>query len=260
MPDVIFTALEQIPEGLREDAKQVDGKFVVNLVPAKKLTEFRDNNINLSRERDELKSKYEAVIPLIGDDPTKFATELNELRSTAQLVKDGKLKGSEAIQAEVENRIKTQRETLEGQLREAGQKLQATDSDRNQWKTKYEKSVLHQKITNAVIGKDSVANPEALPDILARAEQLFVVQPDGNIVPKKGDTIIYGSDGASPMSPTEWLTKLVSESPYLGKSSAGGGANGGRDGGNKFGMTDEAFQKLPPQERIKLAREAASKR
>lgn len=261
MPELTFDKLDAIPEDLRGDAKQTDGgKFVVNVVSSKKLVEFRDNNINLSRERDELKQKYGAIAPLIGDDPTKFTAELTELRSTAQLVKDGKLKTSEAIETEVVNRSKAKTESLETQLRETAQKVQTLSEEAGGWRSKYEKSVLHQQITNVIVGKDSIANPEALPDIIARAERVFQVQPDGSIVPKQGDQVIYGSDGATPMSPKEWLTKLVAEAPYLGKPSAGGGANGGRDNGKKFGGLSEAeFNKLPPQERMRRAREAEMK-
>jgi hypothetical protein len=60
------------------------------------------------------------------------------------------------------------------------------------------------------------------------------------------------------MSPHELLTKLVADAPYLGKSSAGGGANGGNANSvsGTFGMSAEEFQKLPPTERINLARKA----
>lgn len=261
MPDLKYDALDAIPEDLRGEAKQVDGKFVVSVVPAKRLAEFRDNNVRLLQEKDSLTARVTTYASLVGDDPTKFQAELGELRTTAQLVKDGKLKGTDAIEAEVVNRSKAKTESLETQIRDTATKLNAETTEKNQWKQKYERSVLHQQITNAVVGKDSVANPEALPDILSRAESLFVVQPDGTIVPKKGDAIIYGSDGASPMSPKEWLTKLVAESPYLGKASAGGGANGNRDGDASFGGLPQAeFLKLPPAERIRRHRESQARK
>jgi len=104
-----------------------------------------------------------------------------------------------------------------------------------------------------------VANPAALPDILSRAASTFVVQPDGSIIPKRGDTVVYGADGVTPMTVKEWLTKLVQEAAYLGKPSTGGGANGTVPGGagQKYGMSDAAFNALPAQERIRLARKAA---
>jgi hypothetical protein len=256
MPDLKFPSLDAIPEGLREVAKQNGNEFVVSVVPSNKLAEFRDNNIELKRQVETLTGTVAAIKPIIGDDIEAFKTRYTEYEQTVQQVKDGKLKGTEAIAAEVENRVKAVRDDLTAQIKTGGTKLSEVSVERDQWKTKYERSVLHQQITNAVVGKDSIANPEALPDILARAEQLFVVEADGSIVPKKGDTILYGSDGASPMSPKEWLTKLVSEAPYLGKASAGGGANGNRNSGDQYGMSGADFAKLSPGERIKRHREA----
>lgn len=254
MPDITFAALDQVPEGLKEHAKQVDGKFVVNVVPNAKLQEFRDNNIRLRNDYDAVNAKWSAVQPLVGDDIEKFKGTLSELQTTAQQVKDGKLKGSDAVTNEVNARLEAATESLRTQLKDLGTKLATAESTGATWKSKFERSVLHQEITGAVVAKDSPANPEALPDIKARFEQVFHVQPDGTLIPKKGDAVLYGADGASPMTPTEWLTKLVEASPYLGKPSAGGGAGGSRDKDAKFGLSEAEFNKLTPQERINRAR------
>lgn len=55
MPDIVYDTLEAIPEGLRENAKKGDdGKFTVKVVLQSKLDEFRDSNIRVSKERDDL--------------------------------------------------------------------------------------------------------------------------------------------------------------------------------------------------------------
>lgn len=246
MPVLTFDTLEVIPEELRGEAKQHEGKFQINVVGRSKLDEFRNNNTALARQVEDLNSWKGKVAPLVGDDVDKFATDLNGLRSTAQLVADGKLQTSDKIETEVTNRVKAKSEALEAQLRDMGQKVSGLTGDRDGWKSKYERSMLHQQVTTAVVGKDSVANPEALPDILSRAESLFEVQPDGKLIPKKDGQTIYGSDGASPMSVNEWLTKLVGEATYLGKSSQGSGATG--NGNSEFGSED--FQKRKPADRI----------
>lgn len=254
MPDITFDSLEKVPEGLREHAKQTDGKFVVNVVPNAKLQEFRDNNIAISKERDAYKDRVAVLSGLVGEDPEKFKAEVTELRAVAQKVKDGQLKGTDAVQKEVEARLEAATGTLKAQLAEQGSKMSALEQSNTGWKSKYEKQVLHQYITNAVVGKDSIANPEALPDILARAEQVFRVKDEG-IVPMKGDVVMYGSDGTNPMTPREWLTKLVETAPYLGKASAGGGARGSDNAEKRYGGLAKAdFDKLPPAERIALAR------
>lgn len=255
MPDITFASLDLVPEGLKEHTKQVDGKFVVNVVPNAKLTEFRDNNIKFAQERDAAKALAESLSAIVGSDIEKFKTELNDLRTTAQKVKDGQLKGSEAVTKEVEARLEAAVASYKTQLAEMGTKASTYETASKSWQEKYERQVLREHITAAVVAKDSIANPAALGDIIARAEQVFRVK-DGGVVPMKGDTIIYGADGANPMTPKEWINKLVESAPYFGKESSGGGA-GAKTGDAAYGgLSQEAFMSLTPEERITRSRMA----
>lgn len=254
MPEISFDSQESIPDGIREYAKQNDdGKWVVNVAPNEKLVEFRDNNIKFRNEIDQLKetvSRFSSV----AEDPSELAEELSRLREVDQSVKDGKLKGNEAVAREVESRVKQMEESYKSQISELGGKLRDLDQKREQATRLYRQSVLDREVTNAVMSKDSGANPEALPDILSRAARTFTVNDKGNVVAMEGDAVLYGADGATPMSPREWLGKVIEEAPYLSKSSAGGGAAGNR-GDEKFGgMSSDEFQKLSPQRRMEIAR------
>lgn len=256
MADWKFASKDEVPEDLRGDAKEVDGKWVVSVVSKAKLTEFRDNNINLAQERDRLKAANEIYVKL-GDDPEKLAKELGELRDTAQLVKDGKLKGSDTVEAAVAERVKAAKEAFDAQRVELAAKLSASEARAKEIDGKFRRSVVDREITNAVLAEDSGINPAALPDVLARAYGTYQVTDDGKLVAKNGDTVIYGQDGVTPMKPKEWLGKVLENSPYLGKQSAGGGANGGDGKGAKHGMSDAEWDKLDPVERINRARGTA---
>ena len=255
MPDVKFKTLDEVPEGLKEHVKQVEGSFVVNVVPKVKLDEFRETNISLAQERDTLKTKVQGLSEIVGEDPDTFKTELEELRQTNQLVKDGKLKGSDAVENAVKERLENVKSSYESQLGELGKKLEAANQRGNDFENRFKRSQIDREITNAVLAKDSGVNPQALPDILTRAYGVYKVKDDGSLVAMKGDAVIYGSDGATPMSPKEWLTKLLVEAPYLGLSSNGGGAFGDR-GDVIAGMSTEEFNKLDPATRIAKYREA----
>jgi hypothetical protein len=253
MPDIIFKTRDEIPEGLRDEVKEEGGVFKVSVVSTKKLNEFRDTNITVSKERDTLRERLNRVQPIIGDDPDAFAAQYAEMQSVLQQVKDGKLKTTPEIEKAVTERVASMKAELDGQITGLSTKLNAELAEKKSIQAKYDASVRHGQVTQAVIAGDSNINPSALPDILRRADEVFVVQPDGTLVPKKGDSVIYGSDGATPMTVKEWLTKLVQEAPYLGKSSTGGGAGGGT--GNTFGgYSQEEFQKLPPAKRLALER------
>lgn len=261
MPDIFFSSEDEAPEGLRETLvkDEASGKFKINVVPNAKLAEFRENNTNLLKERDTLKAQVESVLPLVGEDPEAFKSELTQLRATAQQVADGKLKGSDVVQKEVEARVKSMEDSYQSQLQELGTKLAASQEFGQEMSGRYSSSVRDREITNAVLDAESGANPTALPDILSRASSIFQVAKDGSLVPRNGDTVIYGADGATPMSPKEWLGQLLEKAPYLGKSSAGGGAAGG-EGKAKFGgMSEKDFNALTPQRRMALHREQQSK-
>lgn len=262
MPDVFFGTADEAPEGLRELLVKDDatGKFKINVVPNAKLVEFRENNVALLQERDALKSKVTKFSTVVGDDPDKFQTELADLRKLQEQIKDGTVKGTDAIQREVDARVKAMEESYKTQLTELGNKLKVTEEGRMTMSEKYRSSVRDRGITDAVLAGDSGINPQALPDILSRAAGLFQVTETGGLVAKKGDTVIYGSDGASPMTPKEWLAKLLEEAPYLGKSSAGGGAAGQQGAGKIAGMSEKDFAALSPTRRMQLYREQASKR
>jgi len=256
MPDIIYDTLDAVPEGLREGAKQVDGKVVVNVVLKAKLDEFRDNNVALATERDTLKTTVATLTGIVGEDPQAFTQQLEELRSTAQQVKDGKLKGTDAIEAEVNARVGSMKSDYERRLLETGRDVQTWKEKANEADTKFRRSLIDRGVTNAVLAEASGAQPQALPDILTRAYGVFQVDEKGHLIAKDGEATIYGSDGATPMTPGEWLEKLKETAPYFFKQSSGGGAGGDGNGGLPNGMGTEDFQKLSGAQQLALARKA----
>ena len=260
MPDIRFNSLEEVPEGLREHAKQADGKYVVNVVPQAKLTEFRDRNIELTRENTTLKSFVDTVKPLVGDDVDGFRDRLTKLTETEQKVKDGTLKATDAIEREVNNRLQAKEESHNNQMRELTAKLESITSEATDLRGKYSRQVLEQAITQAVMAADSPINPAALPDVISRASGLYMVDEQGKLLPKRDGLVVYSQrDGTTPLPPSEWVAGLVKEAPYLGKASAGGGSGTGDKAQQFGGLSAEAFNKLSPVDRINRFRSAQQK-
>lgn len=255
MPIIKFKSAAEVPEGLKAEEKE--GVFVVDVVEKSKLDEFRNNNVNLARERDELKNKVEVYAAVVGDDPDAFKGELGELRNVSQQVKDGKLKGSDAVEQEVARRVASVKEGYDGQIRTLTQERDRERQDKTALDGELRRSIVNQAVNEAILASDSGINPAAAPDILARAHNLYTVTPERKLVPKNGDAVVYGQDGVSPMPVKEWLQKLVVEAPHFSLNSSGGGASGGADTKLPGGMSQEAFDKLSPQERIKAARKAS---
>lgn len=253
MPDMIFKTKEEIPAGLQEYAAEKDGAFVVDVAPGVKLKEFRDNNVKYLGERDGYKNKVTAYVAAVGDNLETITAELAELRAIKQKVDDGKLAAPDKIEAAIASRVKASEDGFKAQIAEANTKLSNVTTKAGEYKSKFARAVLRQEITNVVLASDSGANPEALADILACAEQDFEVQDDSKLVRMKNGAVHYGQDGATAEPPKEWLAGLLKQKTYFQKPSAGGGATGGTGTGN-FGMSQAEFDKLPPGVRMEMKR------
>lgn len=257
MPEILFDTLDAIPEGLREGATQKEGKFSINVVAKAKLDEFRDNNTALSQERDTLKASVAAMQKIVGDDVAAFATSFEEMKKTAQQVADGKLKGTEAIETEVTNRVASMKADYERQLQAAGVETKNWKDKAEASDTKFKRSLIDRGVTQAVLVETSGALTTALPDILTRAYGIFTVDDKGALVAKDGEATIYGSDGATPMTPGEWLEKLKETAPHFFKNSNGGGSSGSSNGVPN-GMSSEEYGKLTGAQKLALARAAGA--
>ncbi|RUW56728.1 hypothetical protein [Mesorhizobium sp. M8A.F.Ca.ET.021.01.1.1] len=253
MPELIFATLDALPEELRAGATTTeDGKVKINVVEAGKLKEFRDNNIKIVKERDDLAALLGKAKEIIGNDDFEAAAkDIGDLRTVAQRVKDGQLVENKGLDEAVQERTKTMREGLEAQIRQHA-------SEKDAWKTKFDqadgkrrRSVVDRSI--AALGLDETIGmqPTAIMDIQERAARIFEVDDNDRMTPKKNGEVVYGSDGATPMSAKEWLTMLRDEAPHFFKGSNGGSAEGGA--GAFRGKSATEIAKMDPMTRLRLA-------
>ena len=252
MYDIIADNQEGIPEPLRADAKQVEGKFIVSVVPKNKLDEFRNNNINLVKERDTLKNFKDSFKNLAGtDDLEAFKITLTGLNETQQKVKDGKLVEEKGLAQAVQERTTEMKTAYETQLRDAGTKLTESQKFGQTMQMKYKNLLIDQAIQASLMAGKTGLREDALPIILKEARDVFRVNEEDKVIPYQGDTVLYGADGATPMTATEWLKKLGEIMPFLLKESQGGGAGGG---GRPGGGVDTS--KMTPAQKMSLGRRA----
>lgn len=260
MPIINFDSLEAVPDGLKEFAKTDDdtGKVQVNVVPNAKLDEFREKNINLSRQLEAVQPTLARVKEIAGDDLDTFVNDLSGLRDIAQRVKDGELKTDDQIEAAVQDRIKVIRDGYEDNSKSLKRELDEANKKATTLGERLNRTRIDKEVTAAVIVPESGVRPEALPDVLERAYRLFKIEDD-KIVPKRGEATIFGANGADPMTPTEWLVKLRDEAPHYFKGNNGGGAAGGKDekiGGHTAAQVGamSAAQKLELANKLSLGK------
>lgn len=242
MPIFTFDSLEVIPESLRSFAKGEGDKVQINLVPQEKLDEFRDTNINLVKERDELAKQVEVLAPIVGDDPAAFSAALTELRSMEQRVKDGALTDSRKIEEEVIRRTEDMKKTLEDQIRAAQKEGANWKAKAGEIEATYKRTLVSTAIKDAAIDPELGVLPGAIGDLLSRAQSVWRAGDDGRVLAFQGDLQLYGADGGSPLTPKEWIVKLKDEAPHYFKGTHGGGAGG--DGGGARGALGKTVQEM----------------
>ena len=197
-----------------------DGAWVLDVdgaVEKSKLDEFRNTNVSLIKERDDLKKRYEGIDP---DAVKALADEKRQLEEAQQL------KAGE-VEKVVENRIKGVKADLEKQI--------ATLTTERDAMTGRLTSIQIDQGVLTVATKRGL-RPTAIPDITARARNIFrLVNGVPTAFEPDGRTLRYGKDGLTPMTLEEWVDAQVSEAPHLFESNAGGGAASNASGGGASG-------------------------
>jgi hypothetical protein len=230
--------IDAVPEALREFYAEKDGKFVLQaegLSPTARVNEFRENNLALKREMDELRARFDGI------DPDNH----RELAAQAQKIKERKLIDAGKLDELVAERTAAMKADYEKQIG-SGTATQAALT------RQLEALVVDNALRDAA-AKASV-RPTAVEDFLLRGKQLFRLQ-DGKAVPFDGDKAIYGKDG-EPLSMSEWAGSLSERAPHLFETSTGTGATGSTGAAATGGktMTRAQFEALGTTERMAAAK------
>lgn len=262
MAKITYESLSEVPEDLRESAKEEDGKYTVSVVSSEKIKEFRDNNIAVTKERDALQgaiAQYEDVtgVPLPDLEEGKlsdFATALEALRDTKKKVDDGKLVEETSLEEAAAARVTEVTNNMKDQLAQMAKDRDAHKTSAQRERERADAMMVENAVRLAASDPDVAMIDKAVSMVLPSALKTFKVDEGGKLTPKHSDgTIIYGSDGVTAKSIKEWLMEQREENDFLFKGSKGGGASGSSD--TSTGRLSAAeLANMKPQERMKYAR------
>ena len=262
MPIIVYDSQDEVPEDVRGDAAQITegdgkGKWQVNLVSRKNLEKFRDNNTELANKltaAEDLVGKFKGVV---GGDPAKFnfdefVKSFNELRDTDKLVKDGKVKKSEDIENIVRERMEIANKNHGAAVLELNQKLVQEKNAREAADKALDRTHIDREVRDACLNEKLGVHMSAVGDIIQRAYAVFNVDKDKNLVPlDRHNQVIRGEDGMSARTVLEWIEHDVRKTcPHYFKPSGGGGAGNGNQHKIYGGLSEEEFNKLPPEQRL----------
>lgn len=266
MPIMVYDNQDAVPEDVRKDATEIKdgdnkGKWSINLVSRKSLEQFRDNNVAISekhRLQGETVSKFKGLLGVADDaDPdfTALETALAELRETEKGVKDGKLKKSDEIDAEVTKRMELRSSQYQASLAEVNKKLGLVEQAKKDADLALDRTYIDRQVVDAAMAEKLGVHPSAVSDLIQQAYKVFKVEgANKELRPyDHNGAQIYALDGVTPRTVAEWVDFDARKRwPHYFKQSTGGGAAGG-DGNKAFGGLSEAeFNKLPPE--VRLAR------
>lgn len=200
---------DALPEAVKSHYAEKNGNYQLDapgLVPDTdlkaantKLAEFRDNNIVVMKERDELKTKLAGFDGVDAAEykrlKEKATTDPNEL---TKMIETQTKPLKDSINALMEDKAKLERElqtkTVDDHIRAAAVKAGVRET--------------------------------AVDDVLWRGRQVFKFK-DGKVVALDGDKPLFSAEKPSEgLAVEEWLTSLSKNAEHLFKSSSGGGSGG----------------------------------
>jgi hypothetical protein len=262
-----YATKDEIPEELRDAAKEITegeekGRFTVSVVSKSKVDEFRDRNIETSKKLEESVESISKFKSVLGEDIDleAFATELAELRETKRRVDDGKIKDESQIDALVKERTEAMRTKHGEELQQRALELAKLKNEANEYKALFKRTFIDRAVSEAVTLEDLGVHPAAIADVTKRAYEIFNVQDDNSLLPKKNGNTVWGEDGVTPMTVREWIdTTLRKEVPYYFKPSNGGGSGGGNGSDGQGGLSAEDLSKMTPRQKLEFANKQSAK-
>lgn len=241
---LVAAKLEDVEEAFRSLYKLGgDGKFYLQTEEdeegKKKLTEFRDNNIKLMKEKEELEIKLKSL-----GDPK----QIEEMKKKMQAIDDKQMIEAGKIDELVAQKVERMRADFESQLAALKKAVDEKEVMLTKTNDRLSEVLIDSEITKAVTAVGGVRK-DAMQDIISRGKRVWRLE-DGKPIPKEGDKLLFGKDGKNPMTFDEWATILSETAPFLFESSGGSGGAGATGQKTNLGKVD--LSKVPPGERLRM--------
>lgn len=213
-------SLESVDEGVRNlYAKHDDGRFYLDVegaVAKSRLDEFRNNNVKLLQERDELAKKYKDIDP---DRYLELAAKAKELEGKETVTK---AEMEELVQSRIAQTVAEYKDQI-SKAEELSKKLRGQLSE----------ALIDNQVRT--LGIKYGVREAADTDLVNRARATFRLDEETNTpVPYDGENVIYGKDGRNPLTVDEWMAQQrEKEATHLFNKSTGSGAPGSGPGSRR---------------------------
>ena len=228
----VLDSLEGLDENLQGlYSKHTDGKFYLDVdgaVSKSKVDEFRDNNISLKKQVEELTDKYGNI------DLEKY----QELMDKAALDDGKKRITMDKVDEIVAERTQKMKE-------EHANQVTALTGSRDELSKQLDNLLIDGAIRDAAVAAKVRAG--AVEDVVLRGKQTFKVVDGKAVAHDDKGNVQYGKDGTNPLGPVEWVGGLKASAEHLFEQSKGGGAGGGDNRGGDQNQHQDTSNMSPLQ-------------
>jgi len=218
---VTASEYEELDDAVKAYYKESGKDYVLDVEDdgsAAKLKEFRENNIKLMKQMEELREQADALKDI---DPDKAREALAKMRE----LEESKLLEAGEVDKLVEKRTEEMRKEYENKIKALNDGLQEKDSELQSTSNRLSEILIDSEVSRAV-GEVGTVRKGALSDVMSRARSMFTLK-DGEPVALRDGNIVYSAkDPNKPMTISEWAGKLPEDAPHLFEDSKGGGGRG----------------------------------
>lgn len=218
-------SLEEVEEQYRDLYAQQGDEFVLQVEGGEdnsKLKEFRQNNLKLSKQVDELTQKLNVFANI---DPAKIEDAMKALTLKNQLEEQGLLKEGKLDEV-ISMRTQQMRTDFDAQLAAQKKTIDTLTTQANGFRTKLADTLIRSKALEA-LNRVGVVKPTAVEDAISRAEKAWKVNDEtGELEPNN----IFDDKG-EPATLEYWAKQQLQVADHLFVPGSGGGAGGSKTPG-----------------------------
>ena len=215
------------------DMNDPDTKAEVEALIAAQTKALKEQNEKVIGEKrkaaerlEALQKQYEGIDP----DAVKRIMASAEQDDEAKLLSTGKL--DDVIKMRLDKIQRDLNAKIAGQEQQTAKERERADAAEARYKTTLIKNALRDAASRAGV------RAAAIEDVLARANGLFTLDDEGEVIRRDRDGDLVLQDG-KPYSPKDFMTELKEKAPHFWPESKGAGLTG-----NTSGLGKDAQQEL----------------
>ena len=239
----VYEKAEDVPEALKDEYKEVGGKWVIDLDNVDALpTVAALKNENAQRRISEKNATTK--LKLFGDlDPATVQAQIARIPEL-ELAADGKI-DDKKLDKLVDARLASKVGPIQLELDRTKTDLTEAQKALDEFRTKDKTRTIHDTVRSAAT--KAKVRPEALEDALMLAERVMDVDESGRVVTKDNVGFTPGVD------PTVWFTEVQPKRIHWWGETVGGGAGGSGNGSSTANPFANETWNLTEQGRIVTA-------